>query len=91
MINKSLIHAVATLIKANWEELALNLGQNTDDLLEYKEKSQKNFVRAVAVIEDWEKFSQEAKVAALLQACEKCGISKNTIEKAYKKELKQPQ
>ena len=87
-INPSLIRAVATVVEEKWPRLAVNLERRAGATMQYKEKCDDNFVRAVMVIEDWaEERGREATVDALLKACEKCGIHRDSIEAAYKKEL----
>ncbi|XP_065839397.1 uncharacterized protein [Oscarella lobularis] len=87
-INPSLIRAVATAVEEKWQRLAVNLERRAGATLLYKERSDDNFLRAMMVVEDWEaERGREATVDALLKACEKCGIHRDSIEAAYKKEL----
>ena len=90
-IDKSFIRLVATLVKANWEEFAVNLGLNARDLPQYQEKSKDNFIRAMMVIEGWvAKCDQKtATVDALLGVCEMCGIHRNYVKKAYREKQSQ--
>ena len=81
----SLIHVVATLIKAKWEEIAVCLGKNASEIPQYREKSNSNLLRAMMVIEDWAaERGQNATVANLIRACQQCGIHRDYIEAAYK-------
>ena len=87
-INTRLIRIVASLIEAKWDALAVFLENSASDILNYKEKSATNFVRAVNVIEDWKrKFGRKATVKALIKACEDCGIHRHNIAAAYEENL----
>ena len=88
IIDISLIRVVSTLIKAKWEEIPVCLGKIATEIPQYREKSKSNLLRAMMVIEDWAaERGQKATVAALVRACQECGIHRNYIEVVYKKKL----
>ena len=93
VVNKPLIRAVATQVKAKWEMLAVCLEQNALDIPQYQEMSKDNFIRVMMVIEGWvaECGHKVATANALLRACEKCGIHRDNVERAYREEVKQSQ
>ena len=88
-INKPLTHVVATLVEAKWDKFLLCLGRKSSAIAQYKQKSEENFVRAIWIIDDWvAECGREATANALIEACEECGIHKDTIEAAYRKKSK---
>ncbi|XP_065843775.1 uncharacterized protein [Oscarella lobularis] len=91
-VNPALTRVVARLIGAKWEELVIVLGGNSNDVEQYRQNSRKNFNRAMETIESWEKANRShvATAEALIAACEKCGIHKEKIIVAYKKEVECP-
>ena len=88
-ISRSLIRTVAALVEVKWQRFAVCLERKAGAILQCKEKSDDNLVRAMIIIEDWiAECGQKATTKALVQACEDCGINRDIIEATYKNNSK---
>ena len=85
-VNSTLIHIVANLLKSKWERLAPLLTENASDILYYRRIADDDVVRAMMVLDDWKmNRGSKATVDFLIEACEECGIQRETIAAGYKK------
>ena len=84
-VDADLRYAVATLVKSKWRDLLFHLKLKTNSISEYERKNESDLIITARVLEDWGlEFGAKATTEALVTACHRTGIHKESLEKAYK-------
>ena len=79
-VDNTLKIQVAELVQSKWQRFLIYLGLDAKEIPNYKDKSDDNLVKAMLVLEDWEKkFGDAATKEVLVNACKKMDIILETV------------